>query len=96
MTKPSPEIEAVVRRWLEVHRDNESRPLINVLSTSEHLRYMGTAPDEFWGGSLLRRGLAQHVLEVPDWTALIANNRGLRTRGCQLGDLAGRYSVRGA
>ena len=69
MTKPSPEIEAVVRRWVEAHRDNESSPLINMLSTSERLRYMGTVPDEIWGRSLLRRGFAQHLSEVPDWTA---------------------------
>ena len=40
-----------------------------MLSTSEHLRYLGSAPDEYWAGSLLRGGLAHHLGEVPDWTA---------------------------
>lgn len=67
--KRSPEIEAVVGRWLAAHSGKEGRPLTNLLSTSEHLRYLGSAPDEYWAGSLLRRGLARHLAEVPDWTA---------------------------
>lgn len=69
MIKPSPEIEAVIVRWMAAYRGKQGRPLTNLLSTTEHLRYMGTAPDEYWSGSLLRRGLVQHVTEVPDWTA---------------------------
>ncbi len=69
VTKPSPEIEAVVGRWLSAHSGKEGRSLTNILSTSEHLRYLGSAPEEYWAGSLLRRGLAHHLAEVPDWTA---------------------------
>ncbi|MGY9054350.1 MAG: nuclear transport factor 2 family protein [Alphaproteobacteria bacterium] len=69
MIKPSPEIEAVIVRWLAAHSGKNSRPLTNMLSISEHLRYLGSAPGEYWAGSLLRRGLARHLSEVPDWTA---------------------------
>jgi adenylate cyclase len=68
-TRPSAEIEAVVIRWLDAHSKKSGRALTNMLSKSEHLRYLGSAPDEYWSGSLLRRGLAQHLAEVPDWTA---------------------------
>jgi len=66
---PSAEIEAVVLRWIEAHSCKKDGPLINMLSKSDHVRFLGSAPDEHWAGSLLRRGLAQHVSEVPDWTA---------------------------
>ena len=69
MIKQSPEIEAVIVRWLAAHSGKNSRPLTNMLSTSEHLRYLGSAPGEYWAGSLLRRGLARHLSEVPDWSA---------------------------
>lgn len=82
MIKPSPEIEAVIERWLAVHRGKESRALINILSSSEHLRYLGSAPDEYWAGSLLRRGLAHHISEVPDWSA-----SGAVVEGFESGDI---------
>ena len=68
-SKRSTEIEAVVLRWLDAHSSKNGRSLTNMLSKSDHLRYLGSAPDEYWSGSLLRRGLAQHIAEVPDWTA---------------------------
>ena len=64
MIRHSPEIEAIVLRWLEAHRGKKSRALSNMLSTSEHLRYLGSAPNEYWAGDLLRRGFAHHVAET--------------------------------
>jgi adenylate cyclase len=69
MIKPSSEIASVVVRWLAAHSGKNGRPLVNMLSISDHLRYLGSAPDEYWAGSLLRRGITQHISEVPDWTA---------------------------
>jgi class 3 adenylate cyclase len=69
MVKPCPEIDAVVRRWMAAHSDKKSRLLTNLLSTSEHIRYLGSAPDEYWAGSMLRRGLAHHIAEIPNWSA---------------------------
>jgi len=99
VTKPSPEIEAIVGRWLAAHSGKSGRQLTNMLSSSEHLRYLGSAPDEYWSGSLLRRGLANHLAEVPDWTA-----SGVLVEGFERGEVgwaiwqgqlsfAGRYTV---
>lgn len=82
MTKSSPEIEAIVGRWLAAHSSKDARQLTNLLSTSEHLRYLGSAPNEYWAGSLLRRGLAHHLAEVPDWSA-----NGAVVEGFERGDV---------
>ncbi len=75
----SPEIEAVALRWLDAHANKRNRPLINMLSRSEHLRYLGTAPGEYWAGALLRQGLAQHMAEVPNWKADAPSIEGFRS-----------------
>ena len=75
----SPEIEAVATRWLDAHANKRNRPLLNMLSRSEHLRYLGTAPGEYWAGSLLRQGLAQHMAEVPYWRADAPSIEGFRS-----------------
>ena len=95
MTKPSSEIEAVIVRWLDAHSGKKSRPLTNMLSTSEHLRYMGSAPDEYWSGSLLRRGLAQHLSEVPDWSATAAVVEGFENGDTGWGGWRGQLTFDG-
>lgn len=82
MIKPSPEIEAVVRRWLSAHSGKKTRPLVNMLSSSEEVRYVGSAPGEYWSGAMLRRGLGQHVAELPDWSA-----DGVSVEGFERGDV---------
>ena len=67
MTKRSIEIEAVVHRWIDAHRNKKGRSLTNMFSNSEHLRVLGSAPGEYWSGSLLRRGYANHVAEISEW-----------------------------
>lgn len=67
--RPSPELVALVRRWNDAVRSKDSAALSNMLSTSEHLRYQGSAEGEFWSGSLFRQGFPDHVAEIPafDW-----------------------------
>lgn len=65
--RPSPELIAVVRRWNDAVHDKDGRALFNMLSTSEHLRYQGSAEGEFWSGSLFRKGFPDHVAEIPDY-----------------------------
>ncbi len=65
--RPSPELIAVVRRWNQAVRDKDGAALFNMLSTSEHLRYQGSAHGEFWSGSLFRKGFPDHVAEIPDY-----------------------------
>lgn len=67
MINPSPELAAIVNRWNEAIRLKDTVSIENLLSASEHLRYVGTAEGEFWGGDLLRRGIGDHFKEVPDF-----------------------------
>ncbi len=65
--RPSPELIAVVRRWNDAVLGKDSAALFNMLSTSEHLRYQGSAEGEFWSGSLFRKGFPDHVAEIPEF-----------------------------
>ncbi len=66
---PSPELIAVVRRWNQAVQDKDRAVLVNMLSTSEHLRYQGSAEGESWSGQVFRQGFADHTKEIPvyDW-----------------------------
>lgn len=66
--KPSPELVAVTRRWSEAVLRKDEKTLLNLLATSEHLAYAGTAVGELWHGEVLRRGFGEHVREIPDFT----------------------------
>lgn len=66
---PSPELVAVVTRWMRARERGDVRPLSNLFSDSEHLRYIGTDPDELFAGRLLREGYAAHVAEIPPFHA---------------------------
>ncbi|MCA0869571.1 nuclear transport factor 2 family protein [Seohaeicola saemankumensis] len=72
MIRPSPELVAVVRRWNAALERRDEAALDNMLSMSEHLRYQGTADDEYWAGRLFKQGFADHQREVPvyDWEEL--------------------------
>ncbi|MEX0367326.1 MAG: nuclear transport factor 2 family protein [Ruegeria sp.] len=65
--RPSPELIAVVRRWNEAVHAKDSAALSNMLSTSEYLRYQGSAEGESWSGSLFRKGFPDHVAEIPEY-----------------------------
>jgi class 3 adenylate cyclase len=69
MIERSPEIISVVRRWNEAMRRKDKGTLTNMLSTSEHLCYQGSAEGETWSGTALRDGFAAHASEIPefDW-----------------------------
>lgn len=64
---PSPELIAIVRRWNDAVRLKQGAALVNMISTSEHLRYQGSADDEAWSGQVFRRGFADHVTEIPEY-----------------------------
>lgn len=64
---PSPELIAVVRRWNQAVHDKDRAVLVNMLSSSEHLRYQGSADEEAWSGQVFRRGFADHTNEIPDY-----------------------------
>lgn len=67
MVAPSPELIAVVRRWNEAMRRKDGRTLANMLSTSDHLCYQGSAEGETWWGKVFRDGFAAHAREIPEF-----------------------------
>ncbi|MEM7318543.1 MAG: nuclear transport factor 2 family protein [Pseudomonadota bacterium] len=57
----------MTRRWNEAVRSKDGPALSNMLSTSQHLRYQGSAEGEEWSGPALRAGFPDHVREIPDF-----------------------------
>lgn len=68
MIRPSPELIAVVRRWLTAFRDRDATTMLNLMLDSDLLRYVGTADGEIWSGDVLRRGIGAHMREIPDYS----------------------------
>ncbi len=67
---------------MEAHRQKNGPLLTNLFSDSEHLRALGSAPQESWSGSLVRRGYANHVAEVREY-----KTRHVEIEGFQHGDV---------
>jgi len=68
MIKPSAELIAITRRWSAAVANKDGATVKNLLSSSDHLSYIGTAFDEYWSGSVLRDGFGDHIQEIPDLT----------------------------
>ncbi len=67
MIKKSPELIAVVLRWLSALQKKDRDALSNMFSESEYLRYIGTDVNEMWSGRLIREGYADHIDEIPEF-----------------------------
>ena len=65
MIKPSPELLAVSRRWYNAIVVRKHSELENFLSSTEHLRFVGSAEGESWSGQSVRRAIGAHFDEVP-------------------------------
>ncbi|WP_164726886.1 nuclear transport factor 2 family protein [Shimia sediminis] len=68
MIKPSPEIEAIVRRMSDTIRMHDVADISHYFSSSDAVLYVGTAEGENWHGQTLRDGISAHLAEVPDFT----------------------------
>lgn len=66
--RPSPELEAIVNRWQEAFRQRDARTIENLLSKDASLRFIGSDHGEYWTGDVLRAGMGDHVLEIPELT----------------------------
>jgi adenylate cyclase len=64
--QPSNELTAIVERWIRAVQNKDGKTLTALFSGSEHLKYIGSAPDEYFEGRILREGYAQHVNEIPE------------------------------
>lgn len=77
---PSPEIEAIVRRWITSFGRNDAEAVTNAFSKSSALSYIGSAENEFWTGNVLRQNFAHYNEDVPDFAhfedSLIGYERG--------------------
>ena len=63
--KHSPELVAIVRRWLNAMQNREREVLTHSFLDSEDVRYIGSGFDEYWSGKLIRKGYADHADEIP-------------------------------
>jgi class 3 adenylate cyclase len=65
--RPSPELLAVMQRWHHAMLTRNRDTVRNLLSSSAHLRYVGSAESEIWNGAVLLQGFVDHVDEIPDF-----------------------------
>ena len=61
----SAELVAIARRWLNAMENKDREVLTHSFLDSDVVRYIGSAFDEYWTGSLVRKGYADHVDEIP-------------------------------
>ena len=67
MTRPSPEILAVSRRWIDAAWRKSKSELRNLLSDHDYLRFIGTAEEELWAGSAVREGIGDFFGVIPQF-----------------------------
>jgi class 3 adenylate cyclase len=65
MTRPSPELLSVSRRWYETIRTKNTDALRDYLSSIDELRFIGTGEDEFWSGRAVRDGIGDFFSAMP-------------------------------
>lgn len=64
--RPSPELLAVARRWIDAIPNRRANEIRNLLSEQDHLRFVGTGEDEFWSGEAVREGVGAFFGEIPE------------------------------
>lgn len=65
---PSPELGAIVRRWLRSYASGEKEAVINLFSEDSSLGYIGSSDNEIWRGDVLRRGMAHYMEDIPKFS----------------------------
>ncbi|WP_127112686.1 adenylate/guanylate cyclase domain-containing protein [Shimia sediminis] len=64
--KPSPEILAVARRWIDAIPNRRPKDLRNLLTKGDHLRLVGTGEGELWAGEAVRQGIGDFFGDIPE------------------------------
>lgn len=67
MTRPSPELLAVSRRWIDAIRFRRENELRNLLSDRPHLRFVGSGEGELWAGDAVRQGIGDFFGAIPQF-----------------------------
>jgi len=65
MVQESPELRAVVQRWLAAVQNKDAAALRNLFSESAYLRYIGSDEAEVWSGPGVRTAYPRHAAELP-------------------------------
>lgn len=65
MIRPSPELAAIVERWIRAYGTGDGETVTNLFSADPALSYIGSAENETWRDEALRRGMATYIDEVP-------------------------------
>ncbi len=63
--RPSSELLAVSRRWIDAIRFRRGNEVRNLMSDHDHLRFVGTGEGELWAGSAVREGIAGFFGAIP-------------------------------
>lgn len=66
--RPSPEILAIARRWIEAVPNRRPNDLRNLMTKAEHLLFFGTGEDEVWSGQAVRDGVGAFFGVIPPVT----------------------------
>ena len=66
MIKESPELVAVINRWMKSLQCKDKESLSNLFSKSANLRYIGSDVNEVWSGNVIREAYVHHVEEIPE------------------------------
>ena len=65
MTRPSMELLAVSRRWIEAIQHKRKNELRNILSGHDYLRFVGSGEGELWAGDSVREGIGDFFGVIP-------------------------------
>lgn len=65
MTRVSPELFAVSRRWIAAIQYRRKNELRELMSDRAHLRFVGSGDGELWAGSAVREGIGDFFGAIP-------------------------------
>ena len=65
MTRNSPEILSVSRRWFDAVQQARGTEVQNVLTDENHMLFIGTGVDELWSGTEVRAGITDFFGSIP-------------------------------
>ncbi|SHJ02290.1 Adenylate cyclase, class 3 [Shimia gijangensis] len=64
---PSPELGAIVRRWLKSYASGDKQAVVNLFSADPALGYIGSSHDEIWRADTLRQGMPNYMDDIPSF-----------------------------
>jgi class 3 adenylate cyclase len=67
MVQESPELRAVVQRWINAVQRKDAATIRNLISGSPFVRYIGSDEAEVWSGTGVRTAYPHHAAELPEF-----------------------------